>query len=245
MKHSKHGWQIAGVLASALAASLSGCMEDELPHKGCRYDGDLYRVGESFPSSDGCNTCRCSESGDVACTLRYCAPPDAGLPGPDAAPPEPSGCEIGNITLPDGEAIICPDGCNDCSCNDGQLIQTLKACTPLPQIEICEGAPPEDASSLEALYLDGDALALAITYGGGCEQHAFTLCTDGSFLESNPVQLRVWVKDDAPPDPCLALITEQHVFDVSPIRAWYEEGYQTTTGTVILRTGDDSVRYTF
>jgi hypothetical protein len=241
MKHSKHAWQIAALLASAWAASLSGCTEEELPRNGCRYDGEHYRAGESFPSSDGCNTCRCSETGDVACTLRYCIPPDAGTP--DAAPSE--GCELGNITLPEGEGILCPDGCNSCSCNGGQLIQTLKACAPLPKIEICEGEPPADAPSFETLYLADDALALAITYGGGCETHTFRLCTNGPFLESNPVQLRVWVADDGPPDPCLALPTEQRVFDLSPIQDWYEQAYQTSSGTVVINTKDGGVRYSF
>jgi hypothetical protein len=120
--------------------------------------------------------------------LRYCAPPDAG-----AADAAADGCELGNITLPDGEGMICPDGCNGCSCNDGQPIQTL----------------------------------------------------DGAFLESSPVQLRVWVADDGPPGPCLALPTEQHVFDLSPIQDWYEEAYQTSTGTVIVNTPRGGVRYEF
>jgi len=241
MKQGKHGWQIAVVLASALAASLSGCIEGELPQRGCHYDGEHYRAGESFPSSDGCNTCRCSESGDVACTLRFCAPLDAGTP--DAAPAD--GCELGNITLPEGEGILCPDGCNGCSCNGGQLIQTLIGCAPLPKIQICEEGPAPTAPTFEALYLTDDALALAITYGGGCETHTFRLCTDGAFLESSPVQLRVWIADDGPPDACLALPTEQRVFDVSPIRDWYERSYQTSSGTVIIQTGKDGTRYTF
>lgn len=240
MKHCTHGWQTAILFAGTFAASLSGCSEEELPWKGCRYDGEHYRAGESFPSSDGCNTCRCSESGDVACTLVYCEPPDAGPP--DAST---GGCEVGNITLPEGEGIICPDGCNDCGCNDGQLVQTLKACTPLPKIQVCDEEPAANGPSVEPLYLADDALALSITYGGGCEVHTFRLCTNGAFLESSPVQLRVWVADDGPADPCLALPTEQHVFDLSPIREWYEQSYQTSTGTVIVNTPNGGVRYTF
>lgn len=39
----------------------------------CTYEGETYTLGDRFPSSDGCNTCSCSESG-VACTERACAP---------------------------------------------------------------------------------------------------------------------------------------------------------------------------
>lgn len=38
----------------------------------CTYDGKTYKAGESFPSSDGCNTCSCTAGGLVACTLRAC-----------------------------------------------------------------------------------------------------------------------------------------------------------------------------
>lgn len=40
----------------------------------CSYDGSTYAMGASFPSSDGCNSCSCGENGEVACTLRACAP---------------------------------------------------------------------------------------------------------------------------------------------------------------------------
>jgi hypothetical protein len=285
MNKTKQSWRIAMVLAAAALASAGGCIEGELGHgKQCEYDGERYRVGETFPATDGCNTCRCGERGDVECTLIACPPQDAGpgqgceydgkrysvgetFPANDgcnscscgeggdvqctliACPPQDAGaaqgCQLGNITIPNGEGVICPDGCNSCGCNDGQLIQTLKACAPLPQIEICDGPAPPDAPAVEPLYLAEDALALAITYGGGCETHTFRLCTDGSFLESNPVQLRVWVKDEGPPDPCLALPTEEKVFDLSPIRSWYERNYQTPNGTVIVNTSGGSVSYSF
>lgn len=40
---------------------------------GCLYNGKRYRVGESFSSEDGCNSCSCTAGGQVACTLRACA----------------------------------------------------------------------------------------------------------------------------------------------------------------------------
>ena len=38
----------------------------------CSYEGEVYEVGESFPASDGCNTCQCMANGKVACTLMAC-----------------------------------------------------------------------------------------------------------------------------------------------------------------------------
>src|SRR3989338_8962006 len=43
-----------------------------------------YRLGESFPSSDGCNTCTCTEIG-IACTERACADPSP-APAPSPSP---------------------------------------------------------------------------------------------------------------------------------------------------------------
>lgn len=48
---------------------------------GCRYDGKQYRVGQTFPSDDGCNTCSCERGGQVACTLRACANTCGGITG--------------------------------------------------------------------------------------------------------------------------------------------------------------------
>lgn len=53
----------------------------------CEYDGKKHPVGQSFPSTDGCNQCNCEADGSVACTLRACVQSCGGLTGgacPDA-----------------------------------------------------------------------------------------------------------------------------------------------------------------
>jgi hypothetical protein len=49
--------------------------------EGCTYAGEQYDVGDGFPSEDGCNTCSCTEGGQVACTLRACADGCGGIAG--------------------------------------------------------------------------------------------------------------------------------------------------------------------
>ncbi|MFA5894474.1 MAG: hypothetical protein WC851_01745 [Candidatus Shapirobacteria bacterium] len=44
------------------------------PSKVCQYDGKTYQSGESFRSTDGCNSCGCN-NGEVACTLMACGQP--------------------------------------------------------------------------------------------------------------------------------------------------------------------------
>jgi hypothetical protein len=71
---------------------------------GCVLDREHYDPGESFPSSDGCNTCFCDEDGQIACTLRFCAATCGGITGQSCAdgeycsfPPE-TRCGAGDQT---------------------------------------------------------------------------------------------------------------------------------------------------
>lgn len=47
-------------------------MQDIPMPQTCMYNGRAYKEGDSFSSTDGCNTCGCS-GGQVNCTLRACA----------------------------------------------------------------------------------------------------------------------------------------------------------------------------
>src|SRR6185437_449795 len=38
----------------------------------CSYNGTRHAAGESFPASDGCNTCTCEANGSVVCTTLGC-----------------------------------------------------------------------------------------------------------------------------------------------------------------------------
>ncbi|GEM_PF-537613 len=47
----------------------------------CKYNGKTYKQGDSFPSTDGCNTCSCGANGLVACTKKACTKVCGGLLG--------------------------------------------------------------------------------------------------------------------------------------------------------------------
>ncbi|PKN39530.1 MAG: hypothetical protein CVU63_15530 [Deltaproteobacteria bacterium HGW-Deltaproteobacteria-20] len=80
--------------------------------QGCEYDGKHYAPGESFPSSDGCNTCTCGEAG-VGCTKRACAPCDP--------------------TLMCGQAITCVDGKSyPTTCGPANCDQPMGGCDDEP-----------------------------------------------------------------------------------------------------------------
>ncbi|WP_433926578.1 hypothetical protein AB3662_27050 [Sorangium cellulosum] len=40
--------------------------------RGSRPSGVEYSPGDTFPDTDGCNRCSCTEDGDVACTDMEC-----------------------------------------------------------------------------------------------------------------------------------------------------------------------------
>ena len=79
-----------------------------------------------------------------------------------------------------------------------------------------------------------DTLRLTVSYSGGCEPHEFTLVTSGTFLESSPVRLPISVAHNANDDSCEAFPTEVYHFDLTDIKALYQEAYQQAAGTIIL-----------
>ena len=95
-----------------------------------------------------------------------------------------------------------------------------------------------DAYTINAATLQDDTLTLNVSYGGGCETHAFTLVAEERFLESFPVQLHVSLAHNANDDACETSLTEEYHFDLTPIKEAYQKGYQTDEGTIVLRLKD-------
>lgn len=88
----------------------------------CKWMGKEYRVGESVPSGDSCNTCGCNPGGIVACTTKLCDP------GPiPPTPPSDEVCKQDGKEYRVGESVPSHDSCNRCACNPGGII----ACTAM------------------------------------------------------------------------------------------------------------------
>lgn len=100
----------------------------------CEYGGKTYQEGDSFPDKDNCNTCRCTTSGEVACTLMDC--------GDET-------CTYNDVTYAAGESFDAVDGCNTCTCKLSGAVE----CTAMSCIEGCEygGARYEEGESFDAL----------------------------------------------------------------------------------------------
>ena len=116
------------------------------------------------------------------------------------------------------------------------------AMSPLA-VELCVNTTTNQFS-VDSWSISGDELTAAVSYGGGCETHDFHACWDFSFLESWPVQANLVLEDWGPPDNCLALIWETHVFDLSPIQTEWLQSYM-APGEVTINLAGSSAPYTF
>ena len=38
----------------------------------CEYEGDGYKIGQTWPAGDGCNICQCEAKGSYSCTETAC-----------------------------------------------------------------------------------------------------------------------------------------------------------------------------
>jgi hypothetical protein len=84
----------------------------------CNYGGATYSVGDSFASTDGCNTCSCGSTGSVGCTKKACLACD-----PDNEPYRnyigtPTTCQVIRYSCTSSQRSFqnaCGCGCEDLS----------------------------------------------------------------------------------------------------------------------------------
>ena len=91
-----------------------------------------------------------------------------------------------------------------------------------------------DDYKLESATLVEDTLTINVSYGGGCEDHQFTLIASDTFMESDPVQLGVSIVHNANRDFCQRWVEEEYHFDLTPIKTMYQQAYQQDAGTIVL-----------
>jgi hypothetical protein len=66
------GSLIIGFLSGYFIRDIIPTINNIIP-KSCVYEGKKYKDGDSFPASDGCNSCGCQQ-GRVMCTMMACIP---------------------------------------------------------------------------------------------------------------------------------------------------------------------------
>ena len=84
-----------------------------------------------------------------------------------------------------------------------------------------------DTFDLEGIEIVGDSITLSINYGGGCEEHGFSLyMSPAAFLESYPAQANLYLRHDSNKDACEALIKEDISFNLRPVAVLYKKHYR-------------------
>ncbi len=87
------------------------------PPPTCTYNGTPYQFGQTFPATDGCNTCTCTYSGQVSCTEMAC-----NVTG------DPPTCLVDGTVYQNGDSFTDSDGCNSCTCMEGKVVCTARVC---------------------------------------------------------------------------------------------------------------------
>jgi len=174
-----------------------------------------------------CNDCTCVE-GQWACTEIGCDPTE----------PPPAECEAGDTMMQD---------CNACSCLEGYWACTDLECPPDDGIAVCDDSAPHDGLDVDGIALAGDILLVDVGYGGGCAEHILAGCWDGSFAESDPVQVWAFVSHESNDDNCDAYLSDSIEIDLSPMKADYQAGYQQEHGAIMihLEGWEPSILYEF
>jgi len=82
-----------------------------------------------------------------------------------------------------------------------------------------------DTYELNSAEITDDTLRISVSYGGGCEEHEFTLIASNAFMESDPVQLNISIVHNANLDPCERWVSESYHFDLTPLKDLYLQKY--------------------
>lgn len=206
------------------------CTEKACSTATCTLNGRTYKQGETFYDAQRCNECTCTASGGVTCTARVCDPSDS--------------CSFGTSDFANTTTILCPDGCNNCICNKGTWASTDAACPAPARIEVCK-ATDQDRIKASLLYQAQHVVALDV-HQADCMavKPNFKLCWDGTFKESNPVQVELYAVPIVPPS-CSTWISRQIVFDLTPMADAYKMMYQSSSGLIVLNAYGASQNYVF
>ncbi|MEM7159942.1 MAG: hypothetical protein AAF799_44290 [Myxococcota bacterium] len=191
------------------------------------------------PEADCSNNCGC-EDGEWVCDLVGCA--DSGDTTTGGGNPTGGGTD-GKACNFEPEPKV---ECNECICDEEDWACTDFACPTAPPVTVCSGADLIDPHTVLNANIIGHELFLTLESSGGCAEHVYGNCWEESFENSLPPMVSITVTHDSNADPCEALVMEETVFDLMPLRNAYIEAYQELSGTMTVNVaGWGPIDYTF
>jgi hypothetical protein len=120
--------------------------------------------------------------------------------------------------------------------------QTLKSKSMTAGSTIGEFPEKNDLTNIQSAKIEGNNLILEVSYGGGCEEHDFSLLGSPMISKSLPPMRVVKLVHNAHEDKCKALIMKTLTFDISNL------AYKQEVGSEIFLKLDgvaDNLKYTF
>jgi flagellar basal body L-ring protein FlgH len=78
--------------------------------------------------------------------------------------------------------------------------------------------PDSEAFEILKSSIEGDVLTVTVQYGGGCEEHKFSVYSTGAYMKSMPPKLNLYMEHNGNEDPCRALIQKDIKFNLSSVQ---------------------------
>jgi len=85
------------------------------------------------------------------------------------------------------------------------------------QFAVC-GPPSVDPVVVQDVWLDGSTVHATARYRGGCVRHEFTLCWEGGWQTTTPLQTSLFVDHWADGDTCDEWVEESFAWDLTELR---------------------------
>ncbi len=82
--------------------------------------------------------------------------------------------------------------------------------------------PSTDSLIIGGATITGDTLNVSFAYSGGCQEHEFSLYTNGAIAKSLPPQILLEIHHNSNRDKCRNFVRTTKSFDISSLK---EKGY--------------------
>ena len=83
----------------------------------------------------------------------------------------------------------------------------------------------QDPFQIQEAVVHGHTLQIQVSYGGGCRAHDLKTVAWGGWMESDPVQVSLFLSHEDFDDPCDAWITRDLSVDLVPLKIAYQASY--------------------
>ncbi len=149
-----------------------------------------------------------------------------------------------NTVLPLALVVLLTPALRGCDPGTPSTSDPVEPGISYPEVDLgCDGRA-SDPVAITASEVDGDTITLTVEYSGGCGEHDFALCWDGSWIKTLPMKVGLTLSHDANGDMCRAMISEDITFDLAPVADETLYAYPSTEGVYVL-VGDDQHWYGF